>query len=355
MELETNVKDQLVISCINGTTIYNRTTHPCLENLTEILRLKYGVQKCCLATSGMNAISTVLHSVFLKHKSQPIHCIIGNELFALTPKLFKSLSLLYANVTVVKVDITNKEKILSIAKQQNLENSTIVLFIESCTNPNGHVTDFNIIRILRSICKNIYIIVDNTWLTCEIFNPFDFGVDFVVLSLTKYYSGGKAICGAILGNDVPVINSVFEWQKINGIHISPYNCQIVSENIISLRQRIEKSSQLTLEIIKWLCFIGIAVNHPSLENHESFEKAKLYFRNGLYPSVFTFTIGYEKKAKVDSLLSTCPFIEYKTSFGAAKSRIDTHLKKTPTYRVSIGYDDNIDSLKRGFDYILKTL
>lgn len=41
-------------------------------------------------------------------------------------------------------------------------------------------------------------IVDNTWLTSTIFNPFDFKhVDIVVSSMSKYYSAGSCIGGAV--------------------------------------------------------------------------------------------------------------------------------------------------------------
>ena len=40
--------------------------------------------------------------------------------------------------------------------------------------------------------------VDNTWLTSSVFNPFDFDIDIVVTSLSKYYSAGSCIGGAII-------------------------------------------------------------------------------------------------------------------------------------------------------------
>jgi|ETNmetMinimDraft_30_1059905.scaffolds.fasta_scaffold40865_1 hypothetical protein len=41
--------------------------------------------------------------------------------------------------------------------------------------------------------KDLTIIVDNTWVTGKNFNPFNFKVDFVVASLTKYYSAVESL------------------------------------------------------------------------------------------------------------------------------------------------------------------
>ena len=87
--------------------------------------------------------------------------------------------------------------------------------------------DFSICTDLRKLCKTIYIIVDNTWLIHPVFNPLMVGVDFVVISLTKYYSGGTAICGAILGNDLNIMHHVEDYQRFNGIHVSPVNARCV--------------------------------------------------------------------------------------------------------------------------------
>ena len=70
--------------------------------------------------------------------------------------------------------------------------------MESCSNPTGKMVKWEKIKEFKNKFKNLTVIVDNSWLSCYIFNPFLFDVDVVLNSLTKYYSGGTAICGAIL-------------------------------------------------------------------------------------------------------------------------------------------------------------
>jgi hypothetical protein len=60
----------------------------------------------------------------------------------------------------------------------------------------------------------------------------------------------------------------------------------------------------------------------SLECVNSNALATAYFEKGLWPSVFTFVVpGAVRKLKIFLEQQTC--IEYKTSFGAAHSRIDS--------------------------------
>jgi cystathionine beta-lyase/cystathionine gamma-synthase len=77
----------------------------------------------------------------------------------------------------------------------------------------------------------LYVVVDNTWLTEVVFNPFALDVDFVVMSLTKYYSGGNAIAGAVVSNNENVIDKIIESNICNGFHISPYTCKVINANI----------------------------------------------------------------------------------------------------------------------------
>ena len=75
------------------------------------------------------------------------------------------------------------------------------------------------------------VVVDNTWLTGCSFNPFNYDVDIVVDSLTKYYSAGKTISGGIITNNEMIINDVDKFMCGYGIHVSPITCTRVSSMI----------------------------------------------------------------------------------------------------------------------------
>ena len=110
----------------------------------------------------------------------------------------------------------------------------------------------SIIPQLRAISEKLYIIVDNTWLTHVIYNPLNNNADIVVISLTKYYSGGHAIAGAVLTNHTDIYDIMIEHNRCMGYHVSPHNCEIVFQNIVTLNERIINSSKLTMKVAQYL-------------------------------------------------------------------------------------------------------
>ncbi len=62
------------------------------------------------------------------------------------------------------------------------------------------------------------------------------------------------------------------------------------QGIETLALRVDRHSQNANELAKWLSsHPQVAwVSHPSLASHESHERAKKYFRAGLFGSVLSF-------------------------------------------------------------------
>jgi cystathionine beta-lyase/cystathionine gamma-synthase len=210
----------------------------------------------------------------------------------------------------------------------------------------------------KKVSKLLYVIVDNTWLTDAIFQPFDIPeVDFVINSLTKYYSGGACIAGVVLGRAHNVMNKVTNWSARNGNHVSPHNCELVVQKLPQLDERIAITSALTLRIIDYLKTKEIVTNisHPVCENHPSHQLAKKYFKQELVPSTFSISIG-RKFDFVYKAVKKATILECKTSFGSRMSRTNIWSNQeagtdSTIVRLSIGYEDNYDRIVSGLDEI----
>ena len=116
------------------------------------------------------------------------------------------------------------------------------------------------------------------------------------------------------------------------------------KNLENIDTRIKKSFHLTLQIAKYLENKNIPVNFPLLESHSSYNKAIKYF-NGLGPSVLTFKV---EKSKKEALIwmKTSDF-ECSTRFGSKNTKFDqwpTYHNGFTTCRLSVGYNDNYDSI-----------
>ena len=426
-DLETNNNsEELVLSFdeINQRYNYNRSSSPQYIQLCDTLHQEYpGSTNCIVTSSGMGAIDMCIRGILTYHNTtkfgnfaKPEHdnylyremehfdLIYANELYCDTPRLFKYLASTFA-LTLHQLDIAQeKEDIIAdltkIVGNHGRPHNTI-LFVESCSNPNGKIFDFSVIPKLKSLTKILYVVVDNTWLTNVVLNPFSItnrynsgktvkninDIDFVVTSLTKYYSAGSAIGGAILSNNNAnqtigkISTTIFDMIRITGAHVSPHNCSIILEAIKTLDTRLNSSSNMTEKVMRYLTDsivhkkhpVLVEINHPFVNYGEDDSLVRRYFKHDyddrndrndrndknhrIGPSVFTMTLKTNKK-KLLKVLKDQDKIDFKTSFGSKLSKIDPWPSSDGDFvncRVSIGYDDSYDRVVQAIDYILSCL
>lgn len=302
------------------------------KSLKYKIGLLYNHNNVILTNSGLHSNYIILNTLINQYTN--INLIYGNELYHETIELIKY----YKNIKSYNIDNLDLSKI---------ENQNNILFIESCSNPNGYIFDFSFIKQIRKLSLKLYVICDNTWLSSIIFNPFDYDVDIVTSSLSKFYSGGHAISGVLLFKNIDDYELINNYIKIAGIHISPLQLNIIDEQINFIEDRVTRSSKLTIKILNYLFEIpNILINH-SIKS----ELRKLYFKNNLIPS--TFTIGFKiSQDKLYEIINKLKIIKVETSFGSYMSKIDTFINTFNDYslvRLSIGYDDEFNRIKEGLE------
>jgi len=312
----------------------------------------------------MGAISATIHGILSKLGfNKPITIVYSQETYCDTPRLFKYLANLHPSIQLVSIDVRESKAIVDLF-EKDMQGKNVILFFESCSNPNGYIFDFSILPRLRAACQCLFTVVDNTWLTEVVFNPLQASehVDIVLFSMTKYYSAGVAIGGAIVGNH-KVMNDIGNWVRFNGQHTSPHNCKLTAENLPSMKDRITRSSLLTQQVVAYMAEQPkvVSVSHPSTQDHPSHKLALSYFNKEnnvtLYPSVFTFKVK-ASKSKVLKVFKKAYTIEHKTSFGAGMSRTDPWPERDGDLmvcRMAIGFEDNFERITKGIDEIIHNL
>ena len=100
--------------------------------------------------------------------------------------------------------------------------------------------------------KKITTLFDNTWATFLGFNPLKWGVDIVIESCTKYFSGhSDTFCGAIA-------RSRENYQKIKqtavriGDFVSSESCVLAIRGLRTLQSRLRIHQQNAFEIFLFL-------------------------------------------------------------------------------------------------------
>ena len=346
-----DLKNCIITQNDEGNFTYNRYAHPYLFTLVDKFKTSYGGNPVPFP-SGICAIDSTITCLMKENSWKPVNLIYGNELYCDTLRCFKELEVDFPHlVKLHEVDIMNEDVLKALFQECAEEDKRVIFYFETCSNPSGHIFRFEFLRELKEICSNLRVVVDNTWVSSVLFNPFQFEeVDIVVNSLTKYYGAGQSgILGISIAKTEEFGDILFNYGKSKGLHVSPLYCQSVVEQMETIEQRIKKSSNTTVNIIKELVKNGIEVVHPCLEENTSYERAKQYF-GGLYPSVFTFIIPENRDLALGRLRNSK--IELSTSFGLATSRFDYLLlskNENTICRFSVGYEESENYILMNFE------
>ena len=344
---------------------YNRSSSTEYDELCSNISLKYDNNECIVTPSGMSAIDLAFNSIFIENEWKSINIIYSWELYCETPLLIEYYRKIYPAVNiklyeiVISSDIYDNEQIINLF-ENDVNNEINIFYIESCSNMSGWLFDMDILKQMRQLSQKLYFIMDNTWLTSTIFNPFIYDVDIVVTSLSKHYSGGKCIGGALICKNKDYYKIAKQNYIIRGCHVSTHVCSIILNNINKMDERIIKTSKIANDIANYLEqqeYIT-EVCYPLLKNHASYKLGKQYFKlinnDMIGPDVFSFAIN-EKENILIKKLKKMNILNLKTSYGGSDSRIEStpiEIDNKTWCRISIGYNDNYETIINGLNEIL---
>lgn len=202
---------------------------------------------CHITSSGMSAITIMVEALYKQRleadkywaKQDRYKIILADDLYEETKEYFKyvdsSLEIVYVNLH----DISKLESALS--------NNTLLVFLESISNPL--YDDYDLFSICRVAHKHnkVKVAVDNTLLTSYYYNPFHYGADFVVESLTKCTCGfGDVMAGMILGLDCRKLLA------LRGDVVSPFSCWLLQRSIPTLTIRMDRVTQSASRVVDYL-------------------------------------------------------------------------------------------------------
>lgn len=360
--------------CPDGSTMYCRATSNATIQLEQKLSTAYQKNihnraiNAKVVPSGMAAIVTILEALCNVYASSSrINIIYCDEIYCDVPKVCNKLRAKYAQVRIHSIDISDSTKVLNLFNE--LKGQTNILFIESCTNPSGFIMDYELIPKLRALSGKFYFIVDNTWLSHVIFNPFTIGADAVVLSLTKYYSGAKCIAGALLfGSHTlygEIVTSAIDWCKYAGYHVSPESSNLICDAIDTIEQRITTSSQHALEAIAYVerhaKYGRIAeLVHIGKDCHISHALANKYLHVAL-PPIFTLIVpmNYRTGKAIIKELQVSDSLRPYTSYGHEYTTVCPYIKQIKVagvnhirFRIYVGHDQTTEMIRACLDLLL---
>ncbi|MCX8084601.1 MAG: O-acetylhomoserine aminocarboxypropyltransferase/cysteine synthase [Calditerrivibrio sp.] len=364
--------------------IYTRLMNPTQDVLEKRLAALHGATSALVVSSGQAAITYSILNI-----TRPGDNIVSTSfLYGGTYNLFK-YTMRKLSREVKFVDSSDPD---NFAKA--IDSNTKALFIESIGNPKNNVNDYQAIANIAHK-HGIPLIVDNT-VSPYILNPFEFGADIVIYSLTKFASGnGTSLGGAIIekgdfpwdngrfpemtepdesyhglnywntfgSHDKSVVKGIAFTIKIRlqllrdiGACISPFNAFLIIEGLETLPLRMLKHCDNALKVAQYLQSHPKVswVNYPGLESHPDHANAKKYLK-GNYGAIIGFGVkgGYEAGKK---FINSLKMISHLANIGDARSLVihpasTTHQQLSPEDRLKSGVTDDFIRLSVGIENV----
>lgn len=376
--------------------IYVRLMNPTTDVLEQRLAKMHGGTASLVTSSGQSAILLAVLNI----TSAGQNIVSSSNIYGGTFNLFNT-TLRRFGIDVRFVDSSNPENF-----QQAIDENTRLIYGEAIGNPRNNVDDYQAIADVAHR-NNIPFILDNTVCPPPVLNPFNYGADILVYSLTKFIGGhGNSMGGAIVEtNSFNWNNGKFpelcepdqsyhgvEYWKNYGNHskalvqgaafcvkaraqllrdlgctISPFNSFLITQGLETLPLRMERHCSNAMALAEWLnSHPHISwVNYPGLPSHPDHTNALKYLKNG-----FGAMVGFGIKGGLEAgrkFINNVKMLSHVANLGDTRSLVThpastTHQQLNPEQlqksgvttdfiRISVGLE-NMEDIKRDIDQAL---
>ncbi len=334
---------------------YTRTMNPTRKALEENLAALEGGIAAWATCTGMAAETATM---FLFQQGD--HIITGRDIYCGTYRMFERCFQQFG-LQFSFVDMGDPDQV-----KQAIRPETKGLWIETPSNPLLNLID---IAAMTEIAHehNLLTIADNTFLSPYFQRPFEFGVDVIIHSTTKYLNGhSDVVGGAVIVNREDLAERVFFYVNGLGLGCSPFDAWLVLRGVKTLAYRMEghqKNAMLLAEYLKQHPAVT-RVYYPGLKNHPQHELACRQMKG--FGGMLSFELDVRKVQPRDffarlelfplaeSLGSVTSLIEHPWSMSHVAMSEDARREagiSESTVRVSVGLE-NADDLIADLDQAL---
>ena len=253
-----------------------------------------------LTSSGMAAISTVL--IALMKSGDKV--LVPDNIYGGTTVLIRDV-LEPLGIEKVSGDFNDLNALEQLLKS---DDTIKVLYFETPTNPTLSCVDIEKITTLAHQYGR-KTVIDNTFCTPYLQQPFKLGIDFIIHSTTKYLNGhGISTAGIIIGKDIEFMKTaVFKRMIMLGTNSNPFDAWMINNGLKTLALRMERHSSNAQMIAEYLeKHPKVArVNYPGLKSHPDYDLAKRQMRLSGGMLSFELKNGFEAGVQFMNSVQLC--------------------------------------------------
>ncbi len=298
---------------------------------------------CALYPSGAAAISGALLA-FLKTGD---HLLMVDAAYeptrALCDKVLKPLG----------IETTYYDPLIGAGIAALIRPNTRVIYLESPCSLTMEVQDVPAICAVAK-AHNIVTILDNTWASPILCQPFAMGVDISIQAATKYICGHSDVMLGTASANAKHWPQLREHSYLLGYCASADDVYLAARGLRTLGVRLAQHERNTLQVVEWLAQQPevAAILHPALPQHPGHALFKRDFSgsNGL----FSFVLQQGDLAAVTAFVEGMQHFKMGFSWGGYESLVLANLDVQalrsvttwpyagPLIRLHIGLEDPAD-------------
>ncbi|CDO95061.1 unnamed protein product [Kluyveromyces dobzhanskii CBS 2104] len=226
-----------------------------------------------------------------------------------------------------------------------------VVHIESPVNPYGTSSDIKSFADAAH-SKGALLVIDSTFAPPPLQDAWEFGVDVILHSATKYFGGHSDLLAGVLAvKDKQVASQLRSDRIYLGTNVANLEAFLLLRSLRTFDMRIKTQSENATKLVTYLAEhisdypdVIDEIFHSSLQT-ETFVKVQL---KGGYGPVFAITLKSKDQCKKFPQL--LEYFQHATSLGGVESLVewraltDPYIKQT-LIRVSVGVESINDSIK----------
>lgn len=304
--------------------------------------------KGILHASGMAALSTMILSTLKAGDTLLSHY----SLYGGTQELIDKVLPRFGVQPVIE-DLRDLNKAADIIKHNP---SIRMLYIETPANPTMQCVDIEALTQLAHQ-HNILVACDNTFATPYLQQPFQYNVDFVFHSTTKFLNGhGTAIGGVWIGRDIHFMNTIgTKTHRLIGGNGNPFDAFLLVQGIKTLELRMDKHCTNATQVANFLNTHSAIqkVHYAGLEDHLDYAIAKKQMKHPGAMLSFELKGGFEAGKRFINKLQMCTSA---VSLGTCDTLVchpasTTHHGITKAQREAFGITDGLIRMSVGVENI----
>ncbi len=290
---------------------YSREGNPNRDALEQCLATLEGGTEALAFASGLAVLNAVLQGL-----EPGDHIIAPDDAYYGMRVLIREV-FAKSQLELTWVDMTDPSAVRAAVRP-----ATRLLWVETPSNPLLHITGLAEMAEIAHTANAISI-CDSTFATPVLQRPFDFGIDMVMHSTTKYLSGHSDVVGGALITRFQ--NYLFERarkaQHYGGGVPSPFDCWLTLRGVTTLPYRVRAQADHAQKIAEYLQSHAAveAVHYPGLPGHRGHELAAKQMR--AFGGMLSFQVrgGYDEAMRVAAAVRV---FTRATSLGGAHSLIE---------------------------------